>query len=99
MHVSAMSALGQKQTSDSRLVMSAIPPKAALPGDGSMSALCHKQTFHRFCSIALSSNRASHGFTSNPKAYSISQLAMHLMLSCRAVTRIAAQSYKPTFSM
>ena len=35
----------------------------------------------------------------NPKAYSISQFAMHLMLSCRAVTRIAAQSYKPTFSM
>jgi hypothetical protein len=35
----------------------------------------------------------------NPKAYSISQLAMRLMLTCRAVTRIAAQSYRPTFFM
>jgi hypothetical protein len=33
----------------------------------------------------------------NPKAYSIGHLAMRLMLSCRAVNRIAAQTYKPTF--
>jgi len=40
---------------------------------------------------------AGHGFTTQSKGYSISHLAMRLMLSCRAVNRIAAQSYKPTF--
>jgi hypothetical protein len=46
--------------------------------------LCHHMPWPRF-------------HDPNPKVYSISHLAMRLMLSCRAVDRIAAQSYKPTF--
>jgi hypothetical protein len=64
-----------------------------------MSALCHKQTFHRFVGLPCHQYALATVSPPNPKACSISQLAMRLMLSCRAVTRIAAQSYKPTFFM
>jgi hypothetical protein len=41
-----MSGLGQKQTSDSRLLMSAIHPKADIAERATgMSALCQKRTF------------------------------------------------------
>jgi ABC transporter substrate binding protein len=41
---SAMSAMGQKQTSDLRSLMSAYPQTRTLPGDGWMSALCQKRS-------------------------------------------------------
>jgi hypothetical protein len=64
-----------------------------------MSALCQKQTFHPFVRLPCHHKRWPWFHDPNPKAYSISRLAMRLMLSCRAVNRIAAQSYKPTFFM
>src|SRR5215831_5564694 len=64
-----------------------------------MFALCQKRTFHRFVRLPCHQHALATVSPPNPKAYSISRLAMRLMLSCRAVTRIAAQSCKPTFFM
>jgi len=71
----------------------------------SMSALGQKQTWRHILLMSALPPKADIGTQPRhvrfvPKAdISISQLAMRLMLSCRAVTRIAAQSYKPTFFM
>jgi hypothetical protein len=79
-----MSALGQKRTCARVKAMSAYPKSGH--STPFVRLPCHHTRWPRF-------------HDPNPKAYSIGHLAMRLMLSCRAVNRIAAQTYKPTFFM